>query len=125
MSNSVLIYVVERDEAYGKLIQSILSKHQFKHVMLFSDENECLANINHKPKILITGYHLKTMTGLQFIKKARARYPHFYSILVSADFHKDTNKVFDERFLQYVDKYIIKGMDDMEELIEAVVYNFA
>lgn len=125
MGNSVLIYIVERDEAYGKLIQSILAKHQYKHVTLFTDENECLAHIVNKPKILITSYHLKTMTGLQLIKKARSRYPHLYSILVSADFHNDTNKVFDERFLQYVDKYIIKGMDDMEELIEAVVYNFA
>jgi len=125
MNSSVLIHMVDVDENYSKLVKSILVKHNFKHVTLFTNETNCLAQMIKKPKILITGYHLKNMSGLQLIKKARAVYPNFYSILLSGDFHKDTQNVYDERFLQYVDKYIIKGMDDMEDLIEAVVYNFA
>ena len=125
MDSSVLIHMVDIDEDYRKLVKSILSKHNFKHMSLYSNENDCLADMIKKPKILITGYHLNHISGLQLIKKARAIYPHFYSILLSGDFHKDTLKVYDERFIQYVDKYIIKGMDDMEELIEAIVYNFA
>jgi len=125
MNSSVLIHMVDVDENYGKLVKSILAKHNFKHVTLYTNETDCLANITKRPKVLITGYHLKTMSGLQLIKKAKSIFPGFYSILLSGDFHKDTQNVYDERFIQYVDKYIIKGMDDMEELIDTVAYNLA
>ena len=123
MNSSVLIHVVEVDEKYGMLVKDFLEKNNFKHVTLFTDEKECLSNMKKKPKILITGYHLKNMSGLQLLKKAKTVFPNFYSILLSGDFHKDTHHAFDERFLQLVDKYIIKGMDDMEELMDALVYS--
>jgi FixJ family two-component response regulator len=123
MNSLVLIHMVDLDETYGMLVKTFLEKNNFKQVSLFTDENECLNNMKKKPKILITGYHLKNMSGLQLIKKAKIVFPNFYSILLSGGFHEDTHHVFDERFLQLVDKYIIKGMDDLQELIEAVTYS--
>lgn len=123
MDRSVLIHMVDLDENYGRLVKHFLEKNDFKQVILFTDENECLSNMKKKPKILITGYHLKNMSGLQLIKKAKTVFPNFYSILLSGDFHKDTYHAFDERFIQLVDKYIIKGMDDMEELMDALRYS--
>lgn len=123
MKSSVLIHMVDLDEKYGKLVKDYLAKHDFKKVSIFTDEKECLSNMKMRPDILITGYHLKNMSGLQLIKKTKSMLPSCYSILLSGDFHNDTNHAFDERFLQLVDKYIIKGMDDMEELMEALVSN--
>ena len=117
--------MIDSDSDYGTSVKINLAKKNFNNFVLFEDEKDCLSNMIKKPKILITGYHLKNSSGLQLIKKAKAIYPDFFSILLSGEFHNETFKVFDERFLQYVDKYIIKGMDDMEELIETVTYNFA
>lgn len=119
----MLIHMVDLDANYGMLVKNFLEKNNYNHVTLFTDENECLSNMKKKPKILITGYHLKNMSGLQLIKRAKSVFPGFYSILLSGDFHKETSHAFDERFLQLVDKYIIKGMDDMEELMEALNYS--
>lgn len=123
MEASILIYMVETDRNYAKTIKSILAEHNFKNFVLFEEEKECLANMAKRPQILIAGYHYKGISGLQLIKKAKTMSPHLFSILLSGDFNNET--VYDERFLQYVDKYIIKGMDDIEELIETVTYNFA
>ncbi len=125
MASSTLIYIMNNDEGYGKIVKTSLAAKRFKNVVFFADEAECLKNMGKKPKVLITGSRLKSLSGLQLIKKARAIYPDFYSILLSNDFQNDSFKIYDERFIQYVDKYIIKGMDDMEEIIETVCYNFA
>lgn len=123
METSILIYMVENDNMYAKTVKDILAKNHYKNFVVFEDEKECLAHMSKKPDILISGYHLTDKSGLQLIKRAKSMYPNLFSILLSGDFQNET--VFDKRFLQYVDKYIIKGMDDIEELIEAVTYNFA
>jgi hypothetical protein len=63
------------------------------------------------------------MSGLQLIQKAKSICPDFFSILLSGEYHKNNGSMMDERFLQYIDKYIIKGMDDMNELMDALNEN--
>ena len=125
MANSTLIFIIDDDKDYGATVKAGLATKHFENVAFFTDEAECLKNMARKPKVLITASRLKSLSGLQLIKKARAIYPNFISILLSSDFQKDSYKIYDERFLLYVDKYIIKGMDDLEEIIETVSYNFA
>jgi Response regulator containing a CheY-like receiver domain and a GGDEF domain len=117
--------MVDKDEEYTNNVRNSLASKSFKNVVSFIDETECLKNMSKGPKIVITDSHLKCLSGLQLIKKARLIYPDFFSILLSKDFQEGSFKIYDERFLQYVDKYIIKGMDDMEEIIETVTYNIA
>lgn len=123
MERSVLIHLVETDFNYANQIKTSLAKNNFRNVTLYTNEEDCLEDIKKKPQILITAYHLKKLNGLQLIKKIRSQNPNLYSILISDDFQNDNLKVYDERFLQLVDKYIIKGMDDIEELLEAVSNN--
>jgi len=125
MENSVLIYMIDPDEAYGIKVKNRLAFNHFENFAFFSDTEECLKNMNKKPKILIVSAHLKSFSGIQLIKKARATNPKFFSILLSGESDEDPFKICDDRFLQFVDKYIIKGMDDLEEIIETVCCNFA
>ena len=125
MDSSELIYMIDNDENYAKVVKAILATKKYENVVLFADAEECLKNMAKKPKVLITSSHLHDLSGVQLIKKARAIYPNFFSILLSSDLQNDPFKICDDRFIQYVDKFIIKGMDDLEEIIEAVSYNFA
>jgi len=124
MDSSDLIYMIDNDKNYGNVVKAILAAKKYENVVFFADAQECLKNMAKKPKVLIANSHLHDLSGVQLIKKARAVYPNFFSILLSSDLQNDPFKICDDRFLQYVDKFIIKGMNDLEE-IEAVSYNFA
>lgn len=115
-----LIFMVEDDLGYGKLVRARLVQENFSNIILFTDEKDCLMNMTKKPEAVIIDYHLKSMTGLQFIQKAKAIYLDFFVILFSGEFYKDFRKVSDKRFIRYVDKFIIKGMDDMNEIVDAL-----
>jgi DNA-binding NtrC family response regulator len=116
-----LIFIIDDDLGYGRYVQARLAQNKYTNVHLYEDEKACLKDMKKFPAILIVDYHLKEMSGLQLIQKAKNIYPDFYSILLSGEYHNtQSTNVMDERFLAYIDKYIIKGMNDMEELFEAL-----
>jgi len=116
-----LIFIIDDDLGYGRYVQARLAQNKFTNVHLYDDEKTCLNDMKKLPSILIVDFHLKEMSGLQLIQRAKTIYPDFYSILLSGEYHNTQNaNSMDERFLKYIDKYIIKGMNDMEELFEAL-----
>lgn len=116
-----LIFIIDDDLGYGRYVQARLAQNKYTNVHLYDDEKTVLKDMKQSPAILIVDYHLKEMSGLQLIQKAKHIYPDFYSILLSGEYHNTQNtNGMDERFLKYIDKYIIKGMNDMEELFEAL-----
>jgi CheY-like chemotaxis protein len=117
-NNDSLIFAVEDDIPYGKLILYCFEKHGYKNVIVYTHEKDCLDNFTRRPDILITDYRLKSMDGIKLIQKARKIYPDFYCILLSGMQQ-------DEIFLPgisrcYIDKYIRKDLNSMQELILAL-----
>jgi len=113
-----LIFVVEDDIPFGKLIQYYLMKHGYKNMIVYTHENDCLDNFKRHPDVLITDYRLKCMDGIKLIQKAKKIYPDFYCILLSG-------MQYDEIFVngisgQYIDKYIRKGLYSMNELVHTL-----
>jgi YesN/AraC family two-component response regulator len=119
MCNNCLIFILDYDFEYGKHIITRFAQENFYSVIRFTDEKECMDSIKMKPDVVITGYQLKSMTGLDFIQKAKAIHPDFFAILLSGEFYQDFLKVGD-KLVFYVDKLIIKGMDDMNEIIDTL-----
>jgi CheY-like chemotaxis protein len=99
----------------------MLVQKKFGHVVPFYDGKKCLANMTKMPQALIIEDHLKSMTGLQFIQKAKTAYPGLFVVLLSGG-NNDFTVLRDERFILYVDKFILKGMNDMNELVDALVH---
>jgi DNA-binding NtrC family response regulator len=120
MNKNKAIFIMDDDYDYGRLVLAKLSREKFTNVHLYTEEDECLRDMVKKPVLMIIDYHLGHMTGLQFIQKAKEIYPNFTAFLVSGEFHKDFYKINDDRFIRYVDKYFIKGMDELNELVDTV-----
>jgi response regulator RpfG family c-di-GMP phosphodiesterase len=117
-NKSTLIFVVEDDLPCGMLIKYYLAKKYYTNVYLFSTEKECLANLSKKPDIIITDYRLKSMNGIDLIRKIKRIYPSFYSILLTAlpadeIFNKSMNN-------RLIDKYIRKSLTSMSELFYSI-----
>jgi DNA-binding response OmpR family regulator len=118
LTKSSLIFIVDDNLYYGKMILYHLKNQGFENVILFSDENKCLDNFKKKPRLLISDYHLKEMNGLQLIQKARGVYQGFYTILLSGSYYEEdfNNNV----ILHEIDKYIIKGQDELQILADTL-----
>ncbi len=110
-----LIFIVEDDFPCGKLIYYFLKKHGFKNTELFTRAEDCLINMERKPAVIITDYRLKSMNGLHLIQECRNIYSDFYCILLSGlDMEYIASK---EPVNQYIDRYIMKGCNGMDELL--------
>ena len=61
--SEVLVFVVEDDEMYKKLIKNKLEKECFNNIKCFSSIKDLLLNIDNKPKIIILDYMLEDGVG--------------------------------------------------------------
>lgn len=115
---SSLIFVVEDDIPFGKLINYYLTKHGYKNVIVYTTEKACLENFERQPDVLITDYKLDSVDGINLIQKAKKIYPNFYCILLSGFAY---NEIFvKETKNLYIDKYIQKSLSSMDELIHTL-----
>jgi DNA-binding NtrC family response regulator len=113
-----LIFIVEDDVPFGKLIQYYLKRNGFKNVVLFAQANKCLDSFRYHPEIVITDYRLKSYNGLKLIQKAKKIYADFYCILLSGYQEED---IFEAKISkQNVDIFIRKELDCVHKLIRTV-----
>jgi len=111
-----LIFIVDDDIPYGKLVEMHLRRQGFRNVTFFDDEGICLQNLIYNPHVLITDYHLKYMSGLKLIVQAKIIVRRLYAILLSGAYHKELYS--DDISIRDIDKYIIKGENDRTQLTE-------
>ncbi len=114
LTKSSLIFIIDDNLYYGKIILHHLKNQGFENIILFNDENKCLDSFKEQPSLLISDYHLKDMDGLQLVEKAREVHTEFYTILLSGSYYDEdfNNKI----VLQHIDKCIIKGHDELQKL---------
>lgn len=123
-SRNNLILIVEDDFKFNRLIYKHLEKNNFKNVIPTYSGYECINYLNRNPEVLIIDYNLeenhKLMNGLQLAYKVKQEYPDVYTIMISGDYHNNTERFQDERFLNSIDKYIMKNVNSMSELIDSI-----
>jgi len=68
-----LIYVVEDNKVYNKLITEYLKKQQYTNVKSFFSGEECVKSIKkgEKPEIIIQDYFLENMNGLDVLRNVK------------------------------------------------------
>jgi DNA-binding NtrC family response regulator len=80
----VLIFIVEDDPTFNKLIETHLKKAGFKNIMTFNNGEDCVANIHEKPAIILEDFDLgEGMNGLDVLKKVKSIDPQIEFIFLS------------------------------------------
>ena len=79
-----LIFIVEDNSIYNRLIMSHLRSHKFVRVESYLSGEECLKNIDRKPDIIIQDYLLDGMTGIDVLKATKKRYPSTEFVFLSS-----------------------------------------
>jgi two-component system response regulator AtoC len=82
-SPEILIYVVEDNEWYNKLLVHSLSLNPSYTVKPFFNGEQLLAALHEEPAIITIDYHLPDMNGLVLIKRVKELYPQIEIIAIS------------------------------------------
>jgi DNA-binding NtrC family response regulator len=82
-SNDLLIFVVEDNRVYNKLIASYLKTNKFNNVMSFYSGEDTINNLYRNPDIIIQDFLLDGMNGIDVLKKAKEQNPDIEFIFLS------------------------------------------
>lgn len=110
MNKNLLIYVVEDNKLYHKLVVDFLQKQGMKNVKSFYNGKDCLNAVKagERPDIVVQDYHLQDSTGiavLQAVKK-RSKNSEFIFLTSNEDMEVAVNSIKYGAF-----DYIIKDND--------------
>ncbi len=78
-----LIFVVEDNQMYNKLVVSYLKTNKFSNVESFLTGEDALKNMDKNPDIIIQDYLLDGMTGIEVLIKAKKTNPNVEFIFLS------------------------------------------
>ena len=78
-----LIFIVEDNSVYNKLIVNHLRSHKLINTESFLSGEECLRNIHHKPDIIIQDYLLEGINGIDVLVATKKKYPSTDFIFLS------------------------------------------
>ncbi|WP_162304586.1 response regulator [Maribellus luteus] len=110
MNKNLLIYVVEDNKLFNKIVVDYLQKQGFRRIKFFYNGQDCLNAVKsgEHPDIVIQDYHLEDSTGiavLQAVKK-RSKCSEFIFLTANEDMEVAVNSIKYGAF-----DYIIKDND--------------
>jgi len=112
-----LIFIVEDNSVYNKLIVNHLRSHKLIRTESFLSGEECLKNIDRKPDIIIQDYLLDGINGIEVLKATRKKYPETEFIFLSGqnDIEVAINSM---KYGAY--DYIIKDQNALKKLTDKI-----
>ena len=112
-----LIFVVEDNSVYNKLIVSHLHSHKLTRVETFASGEECLKNLQLKPDIIIQDYLLEGINGLDVLKATKKRFPSTEFIFLSG---QDSIEVAINSMKYGAYDYIVKDRFALKKLTDKI-----
>ena len=112
-----LIFIVEDNTAFNKLVEHLLVSNGYKNVKIFSSGEECLKNIYLKPNIIIQDYKLQGISGLNVLQRVKKILPLCEFVFLSGQDNVETavNTMKSGAF-----DYIVKNENALQRLIQIV-----
>ena len=82
-STAPLIFIVEDNKTFNRLIEQQLILHNFKNVVCFTSGEDCLEELYLKPDIIIQDYILQGINGLSVLQRTKKILPDTEFIFLS------------------------------------------
>lgn len=112
-----LIFVVEDNQMYNKLVVSYLKTNKFTNVESYLSGEEALKNIHKNPDIIIQDYLLDGMTGIEVLIKAKKTNPGIEFIFLSG---QDSIDVAINSMKYGAYDYIVKDQMALQKLVNKI-----
>ena len=112
-----LIFVVEDNQVYNKLVVSYLRSNKFTNVESYFTGEEALANLGKKPDIIIQDYLLEKMTGIDVLVKTKKVSPGTEFIFLSG---QDSIDIAINSMKYGAYDYIVKDQMALKKLVDKI-----
>jgi CheY-like chemotaxis protein len=122
-----LVFIVDDEEGYIMYLKTGLLQQGVRNVMTFIDGESCIANLNLnlKPDVIILDYHLNTKNveyqdGFRLAEKIKKMLPSTKIVLLSGEVHNELERFVDKRFINFIDRYMVKGLGNISDLVDTI-----
>jgi len=112
-----LIFIVEDNTVYNKLVVSYLRSQKFTRVESYLSGEECLKNISKKPDVIIQDYLLDGMNGIEVLKATKKLYPETEFIFLSGQDSVDV-AINSMKYGAY--DYIVKDQMALKKMVDKI-----
>ncbi len=112
-----LIFVVEDNQVYNKLVVSYLRSNKLTNVESYLSGEEALANLHKKPDIIIQDYLLEKMTGIDVLVKTKKVCPDTEFIFLSG---QDSIDIAINSMKYGAFDYIVKDQMALKKLVDKI-----
>lgn len=112
-----LIFVVEDNKSYSKIIEHHLKHNGFENVMTFSSGEQCLNQLNMRPDIIIQDYKLQGISGLNVLQRVKDVLPFTEFIFLSA---QDSIEIAVSTIKYGAFDYIVKDEVALQRMIQKI-----
>jgi len=116
-SKNPLIFVVEDNQMYNKLVVSYLKTNKFTNVESYLSGEEALNNMHKNPEIIIQDYLLEGMTGIETLIKAKKTNPNVEFIFLSG---QDSIDIAINSMKYGAYDYIVKDQMALQKLVNKI-----
>ncbi len=112
-----LIFIVEDNPVYNKLIVNYLHSKRFNRIESFLSGEECLKRMNEKPDIVIQDYLLEGIDGIEVLKATKKKFPHTEFIFLSG---QDSVEVAINSMKLGAFDYIVKDQLALKKMVDKI-----
>lgn len=112
-----LIFVVEDNQMYNKLVVSYLKTNKLTNVESYLSGEEALQNMHKNPDIVIQDYLLEGMTGIEVLIKAKKTNPNVEFIFLSG---QDSIDIAINSMKYGAYDYIVKDQMALQKLVNKI-----
>ncbi len=112
-----LIFVVEDNQVYNKLVVSYLRSNKLTNIESYLTGEEVLKNLYKKPDIVVQDYLLEKMTGIDVLVKAKKMYPEIEFIFLSG---QDSIDIAINSMKYGAYDYIVKDQMALKKLVDKI-----
>lgn len=112
-----LIFVVEDNQMYNKLVVSYLKTNKLTNVESYLSGEEALRNMDKNPDIVIQDYLLEGMTGIEVLIKAKKTNPNVEFIFLSG---QDSIDIAINSMKYGAYDYIVKDQMALQKLVNKI-----
>ncbi|TKG90168.1 response regulator [Puteibacter caeruleilacunae] len=116
-SKEPLIFVVEDNQVYNKLVVSYLKSNKFTNVKDFLSGEECIKHLDEAPDIIIQDYILDGINGIEVLKHAKKKDPRIEFIFLSG---QDSIDIAINSMKYGAYDYIVKDQMALKKLVNKI-----
>jgi DNA-binding NarL/FixJ family response regulator len=112
-----LIFIVEDNTLYNKLVASHLRMNKFQRIECFFSGEECLLNLYKKPDIIIQDFHMGGINGVEVLRRSKKINPTTEFIFLSGN---DNYEIAANTIKYGAYDYLVKDRSALKKLVDAI-----